>query len=163
MEVLRDGTFVFAIEAQALARGLRPSKRVPRNAKFLIKCEGAVGLDGILQVIDDLENDRVDTSVEITDSFPYPQIFVLNNFILLCDETNIYEYDGTTLTLVIGPVAAGSLWSVVEFFDFLYLTNGVVSILRDPMDGTYATTTDYPICQSLCDFNGQIIAGGLSD
>jgi len=159
MEVLRDGTFSFTIETTALARGLRPSKRTPRNAKFLVEALGAVGLDGVLQVIDDLEPDRVDTSIEITDAFPYPQIFVFNRVTIVCGETDIYEWDGVSLTLVIGPVTAGELWSAVEFFDFIYMTNGVVSILRDPFTGEYALTADQPVGTALANFNGQVFVG----
>lgn len=163
MEVLRDGTFSNLISAEALARGLRPSKRSPRNAQYLVECEGAVGLDGVLQVIDELENNRVDTSVEITDNFPYPQIFVFTNVIIVCDETNIYEYDGATLTLVHGPVASGQLWTAVDFYDFIYMSNGSVAVLRDPNTGTYSTTTDQPTAFAICNFNGQVMIGTPGD
>src|SRR4030043_1106143 len=159
MEVLRDGTFAFVVGPEALARGLRPSKRLPRNAQFLVQCEGAVGLDGVLQVLDDLETDRVDTSTEITDSFPYPQIFVFTNVILVCDETNIYEYDGTTLTLMLGPVAAGQTWAAVDFYDYIYMSNGTVSVLRAPNTGTYALTADQPTASAICNYNGQVMIG----
>lgn len=162
MEVLRDGTFSFTINTDALARGIRPSKRSPRNARFLVECIGAVGLDGVLQVIDDLENDRIDTSI-IIDPFPYPQIFVLTNFIIVCGRQDIYEWDGSALNSMIGPVTAGQLWSCVDYFDFLYLSNGVVSILRDVTTGVYSLTSAYPIVNAICDFNGQIVTGGVRE
>jgi len=159
MEVLRDGTFAFTVGPEALARGLRPSKRLPRNAQFLVQCEGAVGLDGILQVLDDLENNRVDTSVEITDSFPYPQIFVFTNVILICDQTHIYEYNGASLSLVLGPVAAGQTWAAVDFYDYIYMSNGAVAVVRDPNTGTFSTTTDQPTAVAICNYNGQVMIG----
>jgi len=160
MEILRDGTFSFNIEGEALARGMRPSKRSPRNAKYLVKCVGAVGLDNVLQVIDGLETDRVDTIANILDAFPYPQVFVFTNVILVCGRQDIYEYDGT-LTHVLGPVTAGQLWSAVDFFDFIYMSNGVVAVLRDPQSKVYATTTDQPIANAICNFNGQVVIGGI--
>ena len=163
MKVLRDGTFGFVIGAEALSRGLRPSKRVARNTQYLVECIGAVGLDKVLQVIDDLETDRIDTSATITDAFPYPQIFVFTDYILICDQQNIYEWDGTSLTLMLGPVTAGELWSAVDFYGFIYLSNGSVSVLRDPNSGTYSPTTDQPIASAICNFNGQVMVGSPTE
>ena len=161
MEVLRDGTFNFTIGPGDLSRGLRPSKRSPRNAKFLVQSIGAVGLDNILQVIDDLESDRVDSVGTITDAFPYPQIFVFTNVIIVCSRQTIYEWDGTTLNAMLGPVTAGQLWSAVDFYDFIYMSNGVVSVLRDPQSKLYATTTNQPLANAICNFNGQVVIGGI--
>src|SRR4030067_85186 len=158
MEVLRDGTFTFRVDSGELARGLRPSKRSPRNTKFMIQCVGAVGLDNVLQVIDDLENNRIDTIATILDAFPYPQVFVFTNLILICGRQDIYEYDGT-LTHVLGPITAGQLWSAVDFFRFIYMTNGAVSVLRDPDSGAYSTTAIQPVANTICNFNGQVIIG----
>jgi hypothetical protein len=162
MEVLRDGTFVDIIDGQSLGRGIRPSMRAPRNSKFLVKSQGAVGLDGVLQVIDDLELSRIDTSLDITDAFPYPQVFTFINVVLICGRQDIYEYDGT-LNHMLGPVTAGSLWSAVDFFDFIYLTNGSVGVVRSANTGLYSLTTDYPIGESVCNFNGQALVGGVSE
>jgi hypothetical protein len=161
MEVLRDGTFVYNLNAEELSRGLRSSKRSPRNTKFLVECVGAVGMDKVLQVIEDLETDRVFTDTEILDTFPFPQIFVLTSMIIVCGKTEIFEYDGSTLTSKISALATGQLWSVVDFYEFVYMSNGVVSVLRDPMSGVYALTIVQPVAGAICDFNGQIIIGGL--
>lgn len=160
MEVLRDGTFVYNLNNEELSRGLRSSKRSPRNTKFLVECVGAVGLDKVLQVIDDLQNDRIDTTV-IADAFPYPQIFVLTKMIIVCSATIIYEYESGSLTSKLGPVTTGQLWSVVDYFEFVYMSNGIVSVLRDPMSGVYALTSVQPIAGAICDFNGQVVIGGL--
>lgn len=163
MEVLRDGTFSFDIGPEELARGLRPSKRSPRNVKFLVQCIGAVGIDNVLQVIDDLETSRIDTTALITDAFPYPQIFVFTNMILICDIQNIYSWDGANLNLELGPVAAGGLWQAIDLYEFVYMTNGVVVVIRDPTTGVFSITTDYPASYAACNFNGQVILGGLVD
>jgi hypothetical protein len=161
MEVLRDGTFVFDLKSEELSHGLRPSKRSPRNAKFLVECVGAVGLDKVLQVIDDLENDRIFTDTEITDPFPYPQIFVLTNMIIVCGKTEIFEYDGSTLTSKLAGITTGQLWSVVDYFNFVYMSNSIVSVLREESSGIYSLTTAQPVAGAICDFNGQVIIGGL--
>ena len=116
-------------------------------------------MDTVLQVIDDLENNRIDTSGTITDTFPYPQVFVFTNMIIVCDQTNIYEWSGAALTLRLGPVAAGELWSALDFLSFIYLTNGSVAVKHDPATGDYSVTTDYPIARALCNFNSQIFVG----
>lgn len=160
MEVLRDGTFVYNIKADELSRGLRSSRRSPRNTKFLVEAVGAVGYDKVLQVIDDLETDRIDTSA-IATAFPYPQIFVLTNMIIVCNATMIYEYDAPNLTSMLGPVTAGNLWSLVDYYEFVYMSNGVISVLRDAQSGSYSITSVQPIAEAICDFNGQIVIGGL--
>ena len=162
MYVLRNGLFAYQIDNKDLSRGLRPTKRSPRNARFLVTCVGAVGLDEVLQVIDNLQTDRINSTATIADTFPYPQLFVFTNVIIVCGKTNIYEYASSTLTKVIGPVTTGEIWSAVDFYDFIYMTNNVVSIVRSPTSGVYSLTTDYPIAGSLCNFNGQVIAGGIS-
>lgn len=159
MEVLRDGTFTFTIQAEALARGLRPSKRVPRNSKYLIECIGAVGLDAVLQVIDDLEDYRMSTSGLITDTFPYPQVFIFTNMIIVCSERTIYEWVASALVSKVGPVTAGELWSALDFINFVYLTNGSVAVSRNTATGIYSTTTDYPVARAACNFNSQVFVG----
>lgn len=162
MEVNKQGEFSLTIDSVELSRGLRPSKRAPRNSKYLVESEGAVGKDQVLQVIEDLQGDRVDPTGYVEDGFPYPQIFTFTNFILVCGETRVYEYTGVIFQLV-ADVAAGGLWSAVDFFDFVYLSNGVVSLLRSPTSSEYSISTDVPICEAICNFNGQVITGGVDD
>jgi len=148
MEVLRDGTFVFSIGSGDLSKGIRPSKRVPRNSKFLVTCEGGVGRDGVLQVIDDLEMDRIDVTATILEAFPYPQVFVFTEAIIFCDSQNIYEWDGLALNLMLGPVTAGTLWSAVAYGRFIFMTNGAVSVVKSSTSGVYSLTTDYPAAEA---------------
>lgn len=161
ISALRDGTFTASIEAKELSRGLRTSKRSPRNEKFLVKAAGMVGLDGVLQVIDDLSVDSIDTSATITNAFPWPQIFVFTNVIIVCDLQDIYEWDGAALNHMLGPVTAGQLWSAIDFYDFVYMSNGSVSVLRDPSSGVYALTADQPVAMAIGDYNGQVMVGGI--
>ena len=156
--VYRDGTFRIHIRSGELSRGLRPSVRSPRNSKFLVQAVGAVGRDQVLHVIDDLNADRINTSV-ITDSFPYPQIFVCAQTVVICGETAIYEWDGSSLTLMISGLASGEIWSLVDFNDYLYLTNGQVAVTKSATDGTYNVDTDVPTARALCNYNGQVLAG----
>ena len=147
--------FSITIDTTKLSKGLRPSKRMPRNSGFLVECKGAVGRDGVLQVLDELT--RIDTSV-ITDAYPYPQIFVFTNLIIVCSSTKIYEWVGGSLVEKL-TVTAGSLWSAVDLYDFIYMSNGNVAVLRDSGSKVYSTTTEQPKAMALCNFNGQILAG----
>ena len=160
MEVLRDGSFMETIVAESLARGLRPSAKVARNKEYLVECVGAVGLDNVLQVLDDLQLNRIDTTATITDGFPYPQLFVFTNLILLCGETDIYELVAGVLTHRLGPVTAGGIWSAMESYDFIYMSNGMVAVLRDAQSKQFALTVVQPKASAICNFNGQVFIGG---
>jgi len=150
------GEFTFTITADQLSRGLRPSKRMPRDSKYLVESKGALGRDGVLVAIDELT--RLDTSV-INELFPYPQIFVFTNFILVCGETKIYEYSGGVLTLVFTASAKGSTWTAVDFYNYLYMSNGKVAVVKDPDTGVYSETLLLPTAVSILNFNGQVILG----
>ena len=147
--------FSITIAADQLAKGLRPSKRVPRNSRYLVECKGALGRDNVLQVIDELT--RIATTA-ITDVFPFPQIFVFTNVIIVCSQTKIYEWVAGAPVLKL-TVAAGSTWSIVDFFDFIYLSNGKVAVVRDAISKTYSTTTTLPTASSICNFQGQVLVG----
>ncbi len=147
----------FTIESSELAKGLRPSKRAPRNAKFLVESAGAVGRDGVLQALDELT--RIDTS-DITDAFPFPQQFVFINVIIICGLTTIYELVAGSLVLKHTASVAGSTWSPLDFHDYIYLSNGQVVVERSAGDKTYSEVTDKPTAMCACNFNGQVILGG---
>lgn len=159
MEIYRDGSFSMEIKFGDLARGLRQSSSSPRNVEYLVECIGAVGIDNVLQVLDDLNEGRIDTAV-ITDDFPYPQIFILTDIILVCGSTDIYTLANNILTKVIGPVTAGQLWTLVDFSGFIYMSNGTVSILKYPFSGTFSLTSDQPVTPAMCNYNGQVVAAG---
>jgi len=153
----RGNSFALTISSEQLSRGLRPSKRVPRNSGFLIQCDGAVGKDGVLVALDQLT--RMATDV-ITDGFPYPQIFVFTNMVIICSPTKIYEWVGGSLVEKL-TVTVGDTWSAVDFHDYIYMSNGVVAVIRDAMDKTYKIVTDLPVAKAICNFNGQVVVGGL--
>jgi len=147
--------FTFTIEADQLARGLRPSKRVARNSKYLVESKGAVGRDGILSAIDALT--RMVTGT-ITDTFPFPQLFVFTNMIIVCSQTKIYEWVGGALVLKL-TVAAGSTWTAVDFYSYVYMSNGKVAVVRSADTGEYSETTELPTGNSILNYNGQVVVG----
>lgn len=156
MEIFKNGKFSHVIHGTKLSRGLRDNKRKTRNNDMMIECAGAVGRDNVLQVIEELE--RLDTSI-ITDGFPYPQIFVFNQVIIVCGQTEIYELVAGELVLKI-TVPAGSTWRALDFYQAIYMSNGVVTVLRDPNLRLWGIDeNNLPIGTALCNYNGQIIIG----
>ena len=148
-------SFSITLDSSKLSKGLRPSKRMPRNSGYLVECKGAMGKDGVLQVMDQLT--RMDTDI-ITDPHPYPQLFTFTNMIIVCGKTKIYEWVAGALVLKL-TVTAGSTWSCVDFFDHVYMSNGTVAVIRDAAAKTYSVVTDQPTAQAICDFNGQVLIG----
>lgn len=154
MNVSRGGKFSHVIGPEKLSKGLRRSKRDPRNSGFLTICHGALGRDGVLQILDELTR----LNVSIDEGFPFPQLFVFTNVIIVCGQTKIYEWDGSSLSLKL-TVVAGFAWKAVDFFDYVYMSNGKVAVVRDSGSETYSETTDLPTARTICNFNGQVLIG----
>jgi len=158
MSVTSDGRFTFEIGAEELARGLRPVRSSPRNVKYLTECEGAVGIEGVLQNLDDLDLSAIDTSL-ITDPFPYPQIFVFASLIIVCASDEIFEYQGGAIVSVLDSLTPGLLWSAVDFWEYIYMVNGQQSVRRRASDGVWEVNTEVPDAATVCNFNGQLFLG----
>lgn len=148
--------FSFTITSEQLTRGLRPSKRAPRDSKFLVESKGAVGRDGVLCAIDELS--RL-TTTEVTDTFPFPQLFVFTNLILVCGRLKIYELSAGALSLKYTASTSGSTWTAVDFYNYVYLSNGREAVTRNPDTGVYSLSSTLPKAMSICNFNGQVIVG----
>lgn len=156
MPVFQNGEFVFTIPATDLARGLRPSKRAPRNTKYLVECAGAVGYDQVLQVLSDVSENLVDTS-ELTVEFPYPQLFVFTNVIIVATDDTIYELiDGDLVEVYSG--SKDLPWSAVDFHDFIYMSNGSAAVTRSATGGGWSSSS-LPKFTAVCNFNGQVLIG----
>lgn len=154
MDISGGGKFSHTIMSDQLARGLRQSKRYPRNMGFLISCQGAVGRDKVLQVIDELT--RLEAMV--AEDFPYPQIFVFTNLIIICGQTKIYEWENAALVEKL-TVSPGFMWKALDFFEYVYMSNGKVAVIRDSGSKTYSETTELPAAYAMCNFNGQVLVG----
>lgn len=158
MEVSRGGKFSHTIGAEQLSVGLRRSKRNPRNSGFMLTCQGAIGRDKVLQIIDALV--RLDATVD--EGFPYPQLFVFTSVIIICGQTKIYEWvDGALVEKL--TVTAGKPWKALDFFEYVYLSNREVAVVRSASDKAYSLTTDLPTAMAMCNFNGQVLVGAPND
>lgn len=154
--VVKGGKFTATLSSADLGKGLRTSQRSARNNDFLVTCKGAVGIDNVLSALESMT--PIDTSV-ITDSFPFPQLFVFTNFIIVCGQKKIYEWNGSTLTLKYTATTVSGMWSAVDFFDYILLSNGVETVERSAEDKTYSLSTTLPTAYSMCNYNGQIMLG----
>ena len=148
--------FTFTISSDQLTRGLRPSKRAPRDSKFLVESKGAIGQDGVLCAIDQLTRTA---TAEVTDTFPFPQLFVFTNLIIVCGRVKIYELTSGALSLKYTASTSGSTWTAVDFYDYVYLSNGREAVVRNPDTGVYSLSSTLPKAMSICNFNGQVIVG----
>lgn len=147
--------FTFTISSEMLSKGLRPSKRLPRDTFFLVTSSGAVGRDGVLSAIDSLVRFNT-SSIDTGLSFPYPQIFVTMSLIIVCTPTRIYEYTGGTFVQKL-VVSSGELWTLVDFGEFIYMSNGVSAVIRDVNTQAFSISSTLPIVRAACNFNGQVI------
>jgi len=155
MEAFRNGKFSLVLNK--MSDGLSKVNNVRNNSDSLSVLEGFVIADGILQTQDEII--RIDTSDLVT-TFPYPQMFRLTNLILVINDTDIYEYnvDADSLVLKI-TTSPGSTWTVVDFHDFVYMTNGTVVVLRNAESKIYSISNDYPTGMALCNYNSQVLVG----
>lgn len=160
MPILPNGQFSFTIESGELMRGLRPSKRAPRNAKYLVECHGALGLDNVLSVLPQLEGDRIVGAELAGVTFPYPQLFVFINLVIVATRSKIYEWDGTNLNLALDVTGSeGILWAAVDFFEYVYMSNTKIAIRRKATDMIWEVAADLPTASSICNFNSQVLIG----
>jgi len=163
IDISRTGKFTYTIKDKVLSRGMRPSNKLPRNNEFLLICYGAVGKDNALVTLASF-GVAEEALGFITDSFPYPQVFLLNDFIIFCGAQTIWELpvgaDVSALTHVFSTKSPGGLWSVLDYYRYIYLSNGKVNVVRDPSSGTYSYNTDLPTAIAACNFNGQALIGG---
>ena len=150
---MREYYYVFD---KGLAAGLRTTANNPRNQQFLIQSSGMLPEDGVLRSIDTIT--LLTGITTLGESFPYPQIFVFTNVTIVCTETMIFEWVSGALVHKL-TVSAGSTWVALDFYDYVYLSNGNVAVVRDAGDKTYSETSDLPTAMAAFNFNGQVILG----
>ena len=152
---MREYTVVFE---KGFEVGLRHSENNPRNAQALIESTGAFYNKGEVVNVDDIST--IDFSA-LGCTFPFPQMFQLKNYTLVCTPTKIYTYDGAALTLVY-TAEEGSTWTIADFYHFLVMTNGRELVMHWPDTNAWSKYLDcaVPYCLCLCELNGQLFVGG---
>lgn len=158
MKVLNNGYFTITLDGADLAKGLRSNGAEGRNSNRLIQSYGAIGMDTVLQTLPDIVVSALtEDTLVIQDDFPFPQIFTLDRHLLICNRNTVVEWNYDELVLKATVVGTGGLWEVASVDNFIYLSNGQVSLVRDPATGSY--TESGPVCEAICNYNGQIICG----
>lgn len=161
MKILPSGHFSYVIDGPTLSKGLRNNSANGRNSNALIQSIGAIGIDGVIQPLPSISlSTLLSSPLVIADDFPFPQIFTFDKHLIVCNRTTILELNYTQLTLEI-TVTTGDLWEAVSIDNFIYLSNKVVSVVRDPNNGVYSLTNTAPVCNAICNFNGQIVCGNI--
>ena len=143
---------------EGISVGLRRFDKPKKGDKALIQSDGVLKDSGTLTNLEQLGT--VDFSA-LGCTFPFPQIFQLKNFTLVCTPTDIYTYDGSALTLCY-TAEAGSTWTIADFYNYIIMTNGKELVTLDPMSGDWSKYIDcaIPNCLCLCELNGQVVVGG---
>jgi len=157
MRIFNNGYFALEFGKGDLAKGLKPKGSVARNEKFLETIQGGYVHDGALQSLDLLDRTPISTEAY---AFPWPQLLVLTNHVLLCGPKKIYRLEDNAWALKITASLDGGLWTCAAFDNYLYLSNGKVVIVRSCF-GVWVETTELPKALALCNFNGQAIAGSV--
>lgn len=154
---MREVTIIFK---DGLEKGLRATKRNPRNSQFLVHSQGAFPEDKVIRALDDISTYQLDTYGIITE-YPYPQVFVLTHVTIVCTADAIYEYKAGGLTLKLRDVTVGSTWTVADYGRYIIMTNGAALVVKDYDSQEYwpYSGCDIPSCLCLCDLNGQLIIG----
>ena len=153
---MREYSFIFD---EGLKVGLLPKEKIRRNEPGLIEAYNIrIAENGVLPY------------EAITNSFsglpatvwPYPQVFYLKRGIVLTTGTQIYTADDSYVCSLVGTFAEGGLWSCADYGDYQVFANGAVVVYRDTTTGTYTQELLMPhTISSICDFNGQVVAGNF--
>lgn len=157
---MREFTKVIAPE---LVAGLRPDDRLQRNQQFLYEAFNVLarkeGLSGFESITDPFNG-------TLTVDFPFPQIYVGKEEILLLGKTQISEVDelSTPWDYTAIPIEdyedipEGGVWHVADFNGSWYLFNG--SCIIGKIDGEVFVNDQIDVSTGT-NFRGRCIVGGL--
>lgn len=137
-----------------LAGGLSPNNN-PRNQPFLTEMTGMF-VDRALETVETFSPMTLPDGIDF--SFPYPQLFVLSDLIILCNDDQIWEWGGSSWVSKISSLTTGTTWTCIDRRTYIILSNMEVTVVRDPNTGLYSLDTDLP-AGSYGDFNGQLCVG----
>ena len=154
---MREFSFIYE---EGLIVGLIPSEKVRRNMPGLIEAYNVrVEKEGIAPYTP-ITNPFV--GVPGGTAWPYPQVFYTKRGIMVATETAIYSVDDSyILTPVISGVTAGNIWTLADYDSYQVWTNGTVTVIRDVSLALYGSVGMTHTIESVCDYNGQLVAGGL--
>ena len=145
---------VFSLN-ETLKKGLALTVNA-RNKPFLIESVGAFPYENALMSVEQF--DPIDTSSLGTLPFPYPQLFVCSECVIVCTPTAIYEHKAGLLVLKINNLPEGVTWTCIDYKPFIYLSNCSCAVIKIPQTGIYVIADDqYVPCRAGCDYFGQAV------
>lgn len=141
-------------------KGLRTTPELGRRRGDLKKCFNFIVDSGGLRSFERITNVIGEYPLSL---WPFPQVFrgALHGFIVT--EDVIYDYNSHT-TLVTTSLG-GSVWDMVDFFDFVVLCNSNYCLIRNPSSGSLASaifSDEFPKFATACNFRGQMFVGNLT-
>ena len=157
------------IELSKFVEGLRKYDNTGFNQVLLTECfnvipriQGLIPSPTISQPITSISADH-----------PYPQIFIGHTHWVLCTEDKIYTINGDySVTQVLDvapyygafPSAPKGVWHFADFFDYVVLSNGGVTVIYSTINSQFEFNdgTIIPTIGTVCNFNGQILGSGVA-
>lgn len=148
--------FSFPLD-DSLKVGLIPTDKVRRNTPGLLECYNLVSKkEGLL------EYTPIVNPYSYSCIWPYLQLFNTKEGVYAADAASIYEIDsGNNFVLLGSMLTRGNLWSMADFYTYQVWVNGNGCAVLDPATGTITGQTLTHIIESVCNYKGQLIAGGF--
>jgi len=163
MKILPNGEFSVTWNTEDLKKGSAAHAVMSRSQENLATCKGALGTKGILRALEELSiNDMFidEDELVVLDDFPFPQLIVTERLVLVCNRTSILEVLGdATLVEAISELPTGARWQYASSFEYIYLSNGEVTVVRDPFSREWAIDTTLPKAGAILNYKGQIFVG----
>lgn len=148
-------------------KGLRQYEDMPRNSEGLVECFNLIPRPQGLISVPNISTPITDTTVD----HPFPQIFFGHVHWVCATESKIYTINGDwSLTQRLDlnvyynsfPTAPKGAWHFADFFNYVVLTNGGVTVLYNPSTSQweYNAVATIPTLGTVCNFNGQLVGSG---
>lgn len=155
---MKEYSFAYS---EGLALGLIPSDKIKRGTPGLVEAYNVKITKEGPDEYEAITNPFVGLP---TVTWPFPQIFNTKDGIYIATQTAIYKANSAYIVeSMISGLTAGNLWEMADYTQYQVWTNGYVVVVRDAETGLFS---QYPIdhtIESVCDYNGQLFAGGLGD
>lgn len=149
---------------EGFSKGLRPYTKMPRNSQFLTTCYNArCGKSGL--------EEYTAITVPFTGlpavSWPFPTAINTSIGMFIINGTTLYQVNSNySLTSLLSGITGSGLWSVADFADYQVWTNGTKILEKAYVAGTglytWKISSETYTINSVCNFRGQLIAGGIS-
>lgn len=146
--------------SEHLGKGLRIYPEIGRREGWPKKCYNFIVETGGLVPYKNIEK----LFEGLTFDWPFPQIFWNAKYNIMAEKDAIHLVDGSydiTSTQIVSP---GGSWEIVDYQDFLMLSNGVELWYLDPNDNTLKQHTpddDIPLFKTCANFRGQAFIGNI--